>query len=63
MLEMQQEQNETDRRHDLLLIERLVQEGRSQVEIEAALNSRGAGTDSVGQKVRRLFRRPTKQAA
>lgn len=60
---MEERQPDTDRRHDLARVERLVQEGRSQAEIESALGDRHEGLASVWDALRRLVRAETRKAA
>ncbi len=60
---MEEQQIGSDRRHDLARVERLVQEGRSQTEIETALGDRPEGLGGVWEALRRLVGAETKKAA
>jgi hypothetical protein len=52
-----------DRRHELVRVERLLQEGRSQAEIEAALDTGEGRPSSVVRLLCRVLRVETRKAA
>ncbi len=60
---MGQEKPDTDRRHEIALVERLVQEGRSQAEIETALDHTVEKLGTVRETLRRLLGATSKKAA
>ena len=60
---MKEARDEMDRRNDLVLVERLVQEGWSQADIEAALSDREERPSRVREALRRLLGGEARKAA